>query len=393
MAIETSPRSRRAILAAGLGGLAATVAAALGRNPTAARAANGDPLLVGTASNTATADTQLNQTTPDIHGFRVLTAGTGTGSFGFSPAGVGVSGMSTSSTGVTGQTSATQRSGVLGQGSANGTGVTGFSGAAAPTTTPTKTGVYGQADQDATARGAYGKSGPGTGVQGESTSGKGIYGKSTSSTGARGQSDSGIGVWGTSLTNRAVFGTTGSTTLPAIGGQNTGGKVGVHGYAGPGTPPAPTAETGVEGVSNISAQANGVYGHSTVGAGVWGATGGGLGVIGTADGDVDGNGVGVYAFGPIGLYAEGPGGGLAAQFAGPTFFTESGKVTISSGSSIVVPIPNGLRPSSLVLAVLHSNRGGIWVRAVVPNVAAGTATIYLNTSVPSATFIAWFVVN
>ena len=346
MAVETTPRSRRAILAAGLGGLAATVAGALGRNPTATRAANGDPIIAG-EPNAATAVTTLAQATAATAGFAVT-----------SP-----------------------RSAIVGVGGS--------------TTVPaaTKSGVAGYDSEDATARGVYGNSGPGTGVQGESTSGKGIYGKSASSTGVRGQSDSGIGMWGTSLTNRAVFGTTGSTTVPAIGGQSTGAKVAVHGYTGPGTPPAPTAETGVEGVSNISANSNGVYGHTTVGAGVWGSAAGGLGVIGTADGDVDGNGVGVYAFGPIGLYAEGPGGGLAAQFAGPTFFTESGKVTISSGSSIVVPIPNGLRPSSLVLAVLHSNRGGIWVRAVVPNVAAGTATIYLNTSVPSATFIAWFVVN
>jgi hypothetical protein len=346
MAVESAPRSRRAILAAGLGGLAATVAGALGRNPAATRAADGDPVLAG-SPNQATSTTLLTQATAATSGLAVT-----------SP-----------------------RSAIIGVGGS--------------TTVPaaTKSGVAGYDSEDSAARGVYGQSGPGAGVLGESTSGRGVYGKATAGTGVRAQSDSWIGAWVTSITNRAILATTGATTLPAISAQNTGGRAAVQGFTGAGTPPAAIAETGVEGVSNSSAQANGVVGRSSVGAGVWGAAMGGLGVIGTAEGDVEGNGVGLYGFGPIGLYAEAPGGGLAAQFAGPTFFTESGKVTISSGSSIVVAIPSGIRPSSLVLAVLHSNRGGIWVRAVVPNVAAGTATIYLNTSVPSATFIAWFVVN
>jgi hypothetical protein len=197
-------------------------------------------------------------------------------------------------------------------------------------------------------------------------------------------------VWGTSLTNRAVFGTTGASNLPAVAGQSTGGRVGVHGFTGAGNPPPAVTETGVEGVCSLSAESNGVHGRSQGGAGAWGSTVGGLGVAGTASGDATGNGVGVYGFGPIGVFGE---GAYAGWFAGPTLFTESGRAELSAGSSTTVAVPNGLRPTSLMFAVLHSNRPGVWVRAVVPNAAAGTATIHLNTAVSAATAIAWFVVD
>jgi hypothetical protein len=345
------PSKQRPELAApssppGSAAFAATVAGALGRNPAVTRAADTDPILAGLV-NDATNLTTLRQPAGGSGGFAV----------------------------------SSRFSAII--------------GVAGSTVVPTvsKIGVAGYDSEDAAARGVFGYSGPGTGVQGESPNGRGLLGNSTAGTGLRAQSNSGVGVWASSATNRAVLGTTGAGSLPAITGQNTTGMVGVQGFGGTGPPPAPTEETGVEGVCDISAQANGVAGRSGVGAGVWGSTGGGIGVIGTADGDTEGSGVGLYGFGPIGLYSESPAGGLAAQFAGPTVFMLSGKTTITSGSSKVVAIPDGLRPQSLVLAVLHTNRPGVWVRSVVPNVAAGTATIYLNTSVTSATFIAWFVVN
>jgi hypothetical protein len=46
----SSPRSRRALLAGALGGLAATVSAALGR-PQEASAAPGSPLIIGSEAN------------------------------------------------------------------------------------------------------------------------------------------------------------------------------------------------------------------------------------------------------------------------------------------------------------------------------------------------------
>ena len=47
--------------------------------------------------------------------------------------------------------------------------------------------------------------------------------------------------------------------------------------------------------------------------------------------------------------------------------------------------------ASRIFAVLHSNRSGRYVRAVVPT--TGSFTVYLNTTVTSATYVAWFVIN
>src|SRR5512146_532720 len=80
-----APRSRRAILAAGVGGAIATVASALGR-PAPARAANGDPMLLGVSSNAATSVTSLLTTSASENGLTVGIAwngGTGRAIGGF----------------------------------------------------------------------------------------------------------------------------------------------------------------------------------------------------------------------------------------------------------------------------------------------------------------------
>ena len=57
MAIDTSsPRSRRALLSAAVGGIAALVAGAVVPH-SSAEAANGDPLVLGSATNAASATT------------------------------------------------------------------------------------------------------------------------------------------------------------------------------------------------------------------------------------------------------------------------------------------------------------------------------------------------
>ena len=142
------------------------------------------------------------------------------------------------------------------------------------------------------------------------------------------------------------------------------------------------------------------------GAGVWGAspddgvvgTGGltGLlgigsdGVVGIADGGDgvvgigDAAGAGVRAIG-----ATASSVGLAVT--GKVVFSRSGKNTIGTGkSSLTISLP-GVSANSRVFAVLHSNRSGRYVRAVVPT--TNSFTIYLNTTVTSATFVAWFVLN
>jgi hypothetical protein len=245
-----------------------------------------------------------------------------------------------------------------------------------------KIGVYGYANQDANARAVYGKSLIGTGVWGNSDTGRGLFGRSTSGTGVSAQTDTG----------RAVYGTSAATDKTAILGQSIGNSTGVHGISG-NVAPTPEPETGVQGSADQSTASNGVFGASTSGAGVWGATTGGLGVVGTANGDSLGSGVGVYGAGPVGVYAAGDPDGYALAVDGASFFSQSGFVTIASGSSVVVTVAGGLRTDSMVLAVLQSNRSGIWVRATVPNATSGQVTIYLNTSVPGSTKIAWFVVN
>ena len=318
------PRTRRALLAAGLGGVAAVVASALGR-PAPTRAANGDPVLAGQA-NTATAATSISNT-------------------------------------------------------GGGTGLLAVSGpdVVAPAA---KIGLYGYANQDSNARAVYGKSLVGTGVWGNSDTGRGLFGRSTSGTGVSAQTDTG----------RAVYGTSAASDKTAILGQSVGNSTGVQGFSG-NVPPAPEPETGVHGAASLSTSSNGVFGFSGAGAGVWGDTDSGLGVIGSATGDDLGNGVGVYGAGPIGVYAYAPDNGYALVADGPSFFSQSGVVTIASGSSVVVAVGGGLRADSMVLAMLQTNRTGVWVRAVAPNSATGQATIYLNTSVGASTKIAWFVVG
>jgi hypothetical protein len=345
MAIDTRvPRSRRAVLAAGLGGLGASVLHALGR-PAPAAAATGDPITAG-QQTTATLRTTLVQQNSLEPGLEVY------GGANFArPAIVGSSDMSV---------------GVEARGM---TGLIGVSGgdAVAPVA---KIGVYGYANQDANARAVYGKSLLGTGVWGNSDTGRGLFGRSTAGTGVSAQSDTG----------RAMYGTTGAPDKTAILGQNTnGGGSGVQGMAGTGVPPAPEAQTGVFGSASISELSNGVTGRSVAGTGVWGDTNTGVGVVATGQ-QVD----------SWGLYAA---GGIAMVVQGPAFFSESGKTTITSGSSATVTVPSGIGPDSVGFATLMTNRAGIWVRAVTTNETNGTITIYLNTNVPGSTTVGWYVIN
>jgi hypothetical protein len=81
----------------------------------------------------------------------------------------------------------------------------------------------------------------------------------------------------------------------------------------------------------------------------------------------------------------------ALVVSGKVQFSRSGRATIGSGKSSVKVSLLGTSSSSRVFAVLHSNRSGRYVRAVVPT--TGSFTIYLNTTVTSSTYVAWFVIN
>jgi hypothetical protein len=209
MTIDAStPRTRRALLAGGLAGLAAIAAGALGRAAPVS-AADGQTMVVGGEydSTSLTAVTNANgggllgasfSTGIGVRG--ESTGGTGVrgvgasnnwGVEGISSAGIGVLGDTTSGTGVKGTSGSgagvvgvgqgTAAPGVGGWSSHDATGVIGFSGNGADTFPAAKanTGVYGLADQDSTSRGVWGFSSNGQGVRGETTTGHGVVAVAT----------------------------------------------------------------------------------------------------------------------------------------------------------------------------------------------------------------------
>ncbi|HET7169036.1 MAG TPA: hypothetical protein VFI69_07515, partial [Candidatus Limnocylindrales bacterium] len=166
--------------------------------------------------------------------------------------------------------------------------------------------------------------------------------------------------------------------------------------------------------SNMAADTSwtGVYGWSPsaqsdtlASTGVWGdsddygmvGTGGIGGVIAFGEsgvvgiGDVDGivgiggpTGAGVLAVGDSATT-------IALDVQGKAKFSRSGRNLIGAGKSSLKINLAGTSTASRVFAVLHSNRSGRYVRAVVPT--TGSFTIYLNSTVASSTYVAWFVIN
>jgi hypothetical protein len=197
--------------------------------------------------------------------------------------------------------------------------------------------------------------------------------------------------------NRSFAGT-------AIKGVSTAGT-GVWGVGGSGPgvygESSVTAGDGVSGLSNAGA---GLFGTSRTGAGAAGyAFQDGVGIMGrtwSAPPDLREmpplpTKVGVYGetfqTTGVGGYFTSVSGGTALAVNGKARFSRAKKVTIGAGKSSLKVYLTGVTASSLVFAVLHSNRSGVYVRAVTP--ATGSFTIYLNKAVTSATYIAYFVVN
>jgi hypothetical protein len=327
MANDTAVRrTRREILAATFGGLAAWVASGLAA-PQAVRAHDADDVALGDI-NTAAHSTVvecLQEGGPALAGHSAL--------------GDGVSGQSDNPDG--------------------GTGVSGL--ATAVDTSSNTYGIYGES-AGAQGIGVYGvasaAAGWTVGVWGDSASpdGAGLYG-----------SGGDYGAWGTS---------------PATGLLGSSGAMsGVVGYSGEITmgapPPAPRPKTGVLGISNIDASARGVTGSTTVGTGVRGEATSGTGVYATTT-----SGTGLVATATT---------GTALKVTGKAVFSRSKRVTIATGMSSLKVTLAGVTTSSLVFAVLHSYRSGLYVQAVVPT--TGAFTIYLNKAAPGATYVAYFVLN
>lgn len=181
------------------------------------------------------------------------------------------------------------------------------------------------------------------------------------------------------------------------------GAAGVSGWSvsapGGGFLPEYTAYTGVFGSAPTAPSET-----LTFGVGVWGDSED-TGVYGSGDTGVQGFGqsAGVYGYGGVGVVGESASTSagvlaigqsatdLALEVIGKVKFSRSGRVTLGSGkSNIKVTLP-GTTSGSRVFAVLHSNRTGRWVQSVIPT--TGYFTIYLNGTVSTSTYIAWFVLN
>ena len=196
-ASTSSPRTRRAMLAGLAGGAGALIAGAIGR-VTPARAAAGDPLLVGrTTNNSGTADTQLIANS-SITAFTLYQQGSGTALMGYvtrtSGNGRGVYGRTDSPNGDGIQA---RNAGAAGSGAAvrafggHNTGVvaTATDHSAIVATASSSGGLFGGGNAvDATGAGLFaasvlGHEGAGFGVFGESTL-YGVYGTLASGSGS-----------------------------------------------------------------------------------------------------------------------------------------------------------------------------------------------------------------
>jgi hypothetical protein len=229
---ERTPRTRRAVLAAALGGAAATIAALVGR-PQPARAAAGSALIIGDAGNNAGTSNTLLTTSSTVVAFELLQNGAGTALMGY------VTPASGTTRGVYGRSDSPNGDGVQARnGGAAGTGaaIRAFGG--------NNNGVDASTDN-----------GSRIAVRGTNANGIAVYGVSSAWHGVEGRSEAAQpGVYGSSL-GQGVYGA---------------GATGVYGVTA-------TDGAGVEGFSN------GVSGHGLVGsigtnsgtaAGVYGASAG-----------------------------------------------------------------------------------------------------------------------
>jgi len=195
--------------------------------------------------------------------------------------------------------------------------------------------------------------------------------------------------------NAAGVATDPAETDPSDPGGITS-AAGIFSYSVDATDAAPywaTTYTGVYGYSPTTPDVN------SFGTGVWGDSAD-VGVFGTGGVGVRGDGffgmvaVGTNDAAAAGLRTwgyDGSGNWTALDVRGKAKFSRSGRATIGAGKSSIKINLVGTSFSSLVFAVLRSNRSGRYVRAVVPT--TGSFTIYLNAAVTSSTYVVWFVLN
>jgi hypothetical protein len=179
----------------------------------------------------------------------------------------------------------------------------------------------------------------------------------------------GTGVGGSSTGGFGVLGW--SISAPAFLQPSDGAYTGILGWA-PGSPTADTIGVGVQGISDDF----GVYGSGNVGVYGFGT----FGIIGES---------GSTAAGVTALARSST--DLALDVRGKVKFSRSGRSAVAAGHATKTVTVAGVTSSSMIMALMQTNRSSRWVRAVVP--ASGKFTIYLNASVSSTTYVAWFILN
>jgi hypothetical protein len=173
----------------------AAIYAANNASTVAAIVAEGDP---GTAIH-GHANAGPVPASPTLTGIYGSATGDGVAIAASSEDGLAVSAVSSAGNAVRGRGA---WAGVIGESTGALSGVVGFSGPGSAPAGPAKTGVYGEATQDANARGVTGKSASGQGVRGEATTGAGV--KAVATTGAA-----------LDVAGRAVFSRSGRASLAA----------------------------------------------------------------------------------------------------------------------------------------------------------------------------------
>jgi hypothetical protein len=153
-------------------------------------------------------------------------------------------------------------------------------------------------------------------------------------------------------------------------------------------------EIGVYGTGSVGVEGDATIPHD-VGVVGWAGAAGTIGVLGIAAGSATPSTVPPQPA-SIGVHARADAvDRTALKVTGKVAFSRSGKTAIAKGASSKVITLAGVTTSSLIFAVLATNRSGRWVRAVVP--ATGKFTIYLNTTISTAsvgtTYLVWWIIN
>jgi hypothetical protein len=336
-----TPRSRRAVLAGALGGIAAAAASSLIR-PSTVSATDHSPLVVG-ESNTAALQTTVNNSALTGTAFSVVAAGTSVAITGTGNAGRGVTGT-------------------------------------------TQTGIGVRASAVTSGYGVY------------ATSGTGIALKATS--GGQAADISSTSTTVPSLVSKATGGTIGVVGLggnfaPAtypdggvgvLGDNPAAGGVGVWGRSTDGS-----AIVG-DGVTGYGLEAYGAVG--VLGSGDF------AGVIGDVDGATGVQGWSGTTTAPdpgvnVGVWAGADNGRTALKVQGVVRMNRSGKTTVAVGtSSKKITVPGGITATSLGFANIQASRPGFYIRGVAMGTGDSSITIYLNASATtSAITVAWVVIG